>query len=116
MLLASVIATIVASAGNDSTCRPTFPACLPGVVSVGSVEPHGRAHYSNFGPWVRACAPGTTARTTQASAATSAVARIFFMSISSLRERAQTWGSSRSRSPLAELAQHPRQNRHQLLR
>jgi len=28
-------------------------------VSVGSVEAHGRAHYSNFGPWVRACAPGT---------------------------------------------------------
>ncbi len=52
-------AVVVASAGNDGTCRPSYPACLPGVISVGSIEPTGPAFYSNHGPWVRACAPGT---------------------------------------------------------
>jgi len=49
---------VVASAGNDGTCRPTIPASLPGVVSVGAVGPHGPAPFSNYGSWVRACAPG----------------------------------------------------------
>ncbi|HVN52423.1 MAG TPA: S8/S53 family peptidase, partial [Acidimicrobiales bacterium] len=49
---------VVASAGNDATCLPTFPAALPGVVGVGAVGPAGPAPFSNYGPWVRACAPG----------------------------------------------------------
>ncbi|MET0728890.1 MAG: S8 family serine peptidase [Acidimicrobiales bacterium] len=49
---------VVASAGNDGTCRATFPASLPDVVSVGAVGPSGPAPFSNYGPWVRACAPG----------------------------------------------------------
>ncbi|MEA2686655.1 MAG: hypothetical protein QOE93_1850, partial [Actinomycetota bacterium] len=49
---------VVSSAGNDSTCAPTFPAALPGVVSVGAVGPAGPALFTNYGPWVRACAPG----------------------------------------------------------
>jgi hypothetical protein len=49
---------VVASAGNDGTCRPTIPASLPGVVSVGAVGPNGPASFTNFGAWVRACAPG----------------------------------------------------------
>jgi Subtilase family len=64
-LLASAVAgaqdrgyVVVASAGNDGTCRPTYPAALPGVVAVGAIGPHGPAPFSNFGPWVRACAPG----------------------------------------------------------
>ena len=64
-LLASAVAAVqargyvvVASAGNDGTCRPTYPAALPDVVSVGAVGPHGPAPFSNHGPWVRACAPG----------------------------------------------------------
>lgn len=64
-LLAAAVATaqdrgyvIVASAGNDGTCRPTYPAALPAVVAVGAVGPHGPAPFSNYGPWVRACAPG----------------------------------------------------------
>ncbi len=52
-------AVVVASAGNDATCRPAYPACLPGVVGVGALDDHGPAPYSNHGPWVRACAPGT---------------------------------------------------------
>jgi hypothetical protein len=49
---------VVASAGNDSTCRPSFPAAIPGVVSVGAIGPAGPAWFSNYGDWVRACAPG----------------------------------------------------------
>ena len=49
---------VVASAGNDGTCEPMFPAALPGVVSVGAVGSDGPAFFSNYGPWVRACAPG----------------------------------------------------------
>lgn len=49
---------VVASAGNDATCRPTYPAALPGVISVGAVGPYGPAPFTNYGCWVRACAPG----------------------------------------------------------
>jgi subtilase family protein len=64
-LLAAAIRTaqannyvVVASAGNDATCAPTYPAAFADVVSVGAVGPHGPAPFSNYGPWVRACAPG----------------------------------------------------------
>ena len=49
---------VVASAGNDATCRPSFPAAFPDVVSVAALGPHGAAYFTNYGPWVRACAPG----------------------------------------------------------
>jgi subtilisin family serine protease len=49
---------VVASAGNDAMSRPVFPAALPGVVGVGAFGPTGPAAFSNFGPWVNACAPG----------------------------------------------------------
>jgi hypothetical protein len=49
---------VVASAGNDGTCRPSYPAAIPGVVSVGAIGPDGPAWFSNYGDWVRACAPG----------------------------------------------------------
>ena len=49
---------VVASAGNDATCRPAYPAALPGVIGVGAVGPGGPAPFTNYGPWVRACAPG----------------------------------------------------------
>ena len=51
---------VVASAGNDGTCRPTIPASLPGVVSVGAVGPHGPAPFSNYGP---GCGPARPAWT-----------------------------------------------------
>jgi Subtilase family len=50
-------AVAVAAAGNLRTCRPYFPAAVPGVVGVGALESGGRAWFSNFGPWVDACAP-----------------------------------------------------------
>ncbi len=49
---------VVASAGNDSTCEPSYPAAIPGVVSVGAIGPDGPAWFTNYGSWVRACAPG----------------------------------------------------------
>ena len=49
---------VVASAGNDATCEEQFPAAFPEVVAVGAVGPYGPAPFTNYGPWVRACAPG----------------------------------------------------------
>ena len=50
---------VVASAGNDATCLPTYPASLPGVISVGAIDDDGDpAEFTNYGPWVRASAPG----------------------------------------------------------
>ena len=38
--------------------RPTYPAALRDVVGVAAVGPDGPAPFTNYGPWVRACAPG----------------------------------------------------------
>ena len=51
---------MVASAGNDGTCVPTWPAIVPAVVAVGALDSvDNPAVFSNFGPWVRAWARGT---------------------------------------------------------
>lgn len=50
---------VVASAGNDGTCVPMYPAAFPGVVAVAAVDADDHpADFSNFGPWVRACSLG----------------------------------------------------------
>ncbi len=49
---------VVASAGNDRSCRPSYPAAFAEVVAVGATGPYGAAWFTNFGPWVNACAPG----------------------------------------------------------
>ena len=50
-------ALVIAAAGNYRTCRPYFPAALPGVIGVGALQGAGRSWFSNFGPWVDASAP-----------------------------------------------------------
>jgi hypothetical protein len=55
---------VVASAGNDGVCRPAFPAAFDGVVSVAALGPDGPAPFSNWGSWVRACAPGVDVAST----------------------------------------------------
>ena len=50
---------VVASAGNDGTSDPNFPAACSGVLSVAATDANnGRAEFSNFGPLVRIAAPG----------------------------------------------------------
>jgi hypothetical protein len=50
----------IASAGNDHTSKPFYPAAFPEVLGVCSSTRYTRvkAAYSNFGPWVSLCAPG----------------------------------------------------------
>jgi hypothetical protein len=50
---------VVASAGNDATCLPMYPAAIPGVIGVAALDEHDTpASFTNFGPWVRACTRG----------------------------------------------------------
>jgi hypothetical protein len=50
---------VVASAGNDATCAPQYPAVLPEVVAVGALDADDNpAPFTNYGPWVRACTLG----------------------------------------------------------
>jgi len=44
---------VVAAAGNNGENASVYPACLPGVIAVGSVDENGElAALSNRGPWV----------------------------------------------------------------
>ncbi|WP_144462746.1 S8 family peptidase [Siminovitchia fortis] len=50
---------VVAAAGNDNTSQPSFPAALPGVISVAAVDWEGkRAPFSNYGDHIDIAAPG----------------------------------------------------------
>jgi subtilisin family serine protease len=49
---------VVACAGNHASDRPFWPAALDGVIAVAAVDGEERAWFSDFGPWVDACAPG----------------------------------------------------------
>ena len=49
---------LVASAGNDASCTPSYPAAFASVTSVGALGPDGPATFSNYGSWVDACADG----------------------------------------------------------
>ncbi|HEX2154028.1 MAG TPA: S8 family serine peptidase [Acidimicrobiia bacterium] len=57
--LTAVGTLVVASAGNDGTCVPMYPAALPKVVAVGALDDAGKpAVFTNYGPWVDASAAG----------------------------------------------------------
>ena len=49
---------IVASAGNDGSCTPQYPAAYDGVIAVGALGPDGPTPWTNYGDWVDACARG----------------------------------------------------------
>lgn len=49
----------VAAAGNEGSCVEQYPAALDSVIGVAALGPTGPAAWSNYGPWVDACAPGT---------------------------------------------------------
>jgi hypothetical protein len=51
---------VIASAGNDNTSKPFYPAAFKEVVGVCSSTWYSKtkAAYSNFGTWVSLCAPG----------------------------------------------------------
>jgi hypothetical protein len=50
---------IVASAGNEPTGKPVYPAAYPSVIGVGALGPHGKTwENSNFGNFVALYAPG----------------------------------------------------------
>ncbi|MFP5336618.1 MAG: S8 family serine peptidase [Actinomycetes bacterium] len=51
-------AVVVASAGNDATCVPQYPAAYEDVVAVAALDTCGPASFTNWGSWVDACAPG----------------------------------------------------------
>lgn len=54
-------AVVVAAAGNNSSSRPFWPGAFKGVLAVAAYESGGTAPapFSNRGPWVDVCAPGT---------------------------------------------------------
>ena len=50
---------VLASAGNDNSTTPFYPAAWPEVVGVASSDPFdARSAFSNHGPWVDLAAPG----------------------------------------------------------
>ena len=52
--------SVVVAAGNEATDTPMYPAALPGVISVGSVDSsRNRSSFSNYGNWVSVMAPGS---------------------------------------------------------
>ncbi|MDP3714092.1 MAG: S8 family serine peptidase [Mycobacteriales bacterium] len=56
---------VVAAAGNDALDRPFHPAAHRSVVGVAAMGTRKRrAAFSNFGPWVDACAEGDRLRST----------------------------------------------------
>ncbi|MDD4737014.1 MAG: S8 family serine peptidase [Kiritimatiellae bacterium] len=52
-------AIVVASAGNEATGKPVYPAAYPGVLAIGAVNPDGGVwEKSNYGEFLDLAAPG----------------------------------------------------------
>ena len=56
---------VVASAGNDASANPNYPASYPGVMSISAVDSASQlANFSSFGPLVSVTAPGVSVLST----------------------------------------------------
>jgi subtilisin family serine protease len=108
---------VVAAAGNDGLGTGfNFPAQLPGVVAVASVDSRlRRSSFSNFGNWIAVSAPGTKVLSTLpgnrydawdgTSMATPAVAAALGLYLSRYPCRPGTWAVGalyQSRTPLSD--------------
>ncbi|HWU20377.1 MAG TPA: S8 family serine peptidase [Nocardioides sp.] len=57
-------AVVVAAAGNNGNSTPTYPASIPGVISVAATDQTDTPYsYSDYGSWVDVAAPGSTVTT-----------------------------------------------------
>ena len=68
-LYAAVVANqnviILASAGNDNSSTPSYPASYPSVMSIAAVDSNkAKASFSNFGPLISVTAPGVGVQST----------------------------------------------------
>ena len=61
---------VVASAGNDASANPNYPASYPGVMSISAVDSASQlANFSSFGPLVSVTAPGVSVLSTTPTSA-----------------------------------------------
>jgi subtilisin family serine protease len=52
--------TVVAAMGNENSQIPSYPAAIPGVIAVGATRiDDRRSSFSNYGPHIALCAPGS---------------------------------------------------------
>ncbi|HJQ07351.1 MAG TPA: S8 family serine peptidase [Nocardioides sp.] len=57
-------AVVVAAAGNNGNSTATYPASIPGVISVAATDQTDTPYsYSDYGSWVDVAAPGSTVTT-----------------------------------------------------
>ncbi|MFO0861167.1 MAG: S8 family serine peptidase [Phycisphaerales bacterium] len=62
---------VVASAGNDASSTPNYPASYPGVMSISAVDSSSQlASFSSFGPLVSVTAPGVSVSSTTPTVST----------------------------------------------
>lgn len=59
---------VVASAGNENTNEPSYPAAYTDVIAVGATTGTTRSVFSNYGSWVDVGAPGTDIKSTTPTA------------------------------------------------
>lgn len=65
---------VVASAGNDASSSPAYPAAYDGVVSVAATDDRDRRlSFSNYGPQIDVAAPGASVTSTSAGDAGSEI-------------------------------------------
>lgn len=101
---------IVASAGNDETEQPVFPAAFDDVVAVGSVNGAGqRSCFSNFGDWVNDWRVGEEVSASALFPVPATGDEFDAAGSVSLSEQTATWSGTSFAAPIAavEMAESP---------